>query len=174
MAVRKVLQAGHKVLETPASPVNDFKSQRLSGLVEDLRDTLLDAEKRKGVGRVIAAPQIGASERVIHIKEGAEEITMVNPRIISHSPDKMLVWDSCLSYDLGFFVMVERSKEIEVAYQDLAGNEMVRKLSGSMAEITQHGIDHLDGVLSVSRAKNPPKVMMFSEWVSKGRPCIVH
>ncbi len=78
---------------------------------------------------------------------------MINPEIIERSAEKIVVWDACLSF-LSIFMQVERHREVKVRYQDLQG-EVARNSGGptekDFAELLQHEIDHLDGVLAVDR-----------------------
>ena len=56
MAIRQVLKMGDPLLLNVAEPVNDFKSQTLKDLIEDMQDTM---HALNGAG--LAAPQIGVS-----------------------------------------------------------------------------------------------------------------
>jgi peptide deformylase len=76
----------------------------------------------------------------------------VNPEIIELSPEKILVWDTCLSF-LFLFLQVERHCWIRVRYQDLDGitHELMANEEGNLAELLQHEIDHLNGILALDR-----------------------
>ncbi|MGC2832009.1 MAG: peptide deformylase, partial [Candidatus Acidiferrum sp.] len=75
-----------------------------------------------------------------------------NPEIIERSPEKIVVWDACLSF-LSIFMQVERHREIVVRYQDLLGEwcEIRAGEERNISELLQHEIDHLDGILAVDR-----------------------
>jgi peptide deformylase len=106
-----------------------------------------------GYGRGIAAPQIAAAQRVIFLQlPGAEPWPLVNPQITERSTEKIVAWDACLSF-LSIFMQVERHREIKVRYQDLQGEwrEVQAGAEKDLAEMLQHEIDHLDGVLAVDR-----------------------
>ncbi len=64
----------------------------------------------------------------------------------------MVVWDACLSF-LSIFMQVERHREVTVRYQDLRGEwqEIKAGSERDLAELLQHEIDHLDGILAVDR-----------------------
>src|SRR5580693_10077580 len=153
MAVRTVLQLGDPSLREIAKRVEDPCARQVGALVEDLSDTLAYWKKTTGYGRGIAAPQIGAGVRVIFLQlPGAEPWPLVNPEITWRSEEKIVVWDACLSF-LSIFMQVERSREIVVRYQDLQGEwrEIQAGAERDLAELLQHEIDHLDGILAVDR-----------------------
>jgi peptide deformylase len=153
MAIRTVLQLGDPGLRETARRVEDAAAPRIRAMVEDLSDTLAYWKKTTGYGRGIAAPQIGASVRIIFLQlPGAEPWPLVNPEITERSGDKIVVWDACLSF-LSIFMQVERSREIVVRYQDLRGawQETRADEDRNLSELLQHEIDHLDGILAVDR-----------------------
>jgi len=144
----------------------DGVTPELLGLVEDLQDTLVDFRTRHGFGRGIAAPQIGASLRVIALHLGAVPLALINPRIVWRSEELFQVWDDCLSIPESI-VRVERHRSISVAYQDELGRERLwRELPPDLSELLQHEIDHLDGVLMTERAVAGESVRSISEHAS--------
>ena len=153
MAIREVLQLGNPKLREIAARVANPASGEIRAVVEDLADTLLYWRTSTGYGRAIAAPQIGASVRVIFLKlPDGEPWPMVNPEITWRSEEKIVVWDACLSF-LSIFMQVERHREITVRYQDLRGEwqEIEAGEERNLSELLQHEIDHLDGILAVDR-----------------------
>ena len=64
MTLRKIARMGHPVLLVPAAPVADPTAPAVRALVDDMRETLLDAG---GLG--LAAPQVYASERIILVQQ---------------------------------------------------------------------------------------------------------
>jgi peptide deformylase len=153
MAIRTVLQLGDPGLRQIASPVENPAREEIRAVVADLADTLAHWRKTTGYGRAIAAPQIGVNLRVIFLQlPGAEPWPFVNPKIIERSPDKVVVWDACLSF-LSIFMQVSRHRLITVRYQDLQGvwHEVRANEERNLSELLQHEIDHLDGILAVDR-----------------------
>lgn len=153
MAIQTVRQLGDPVLREIARPVSNPAAPEIAALVENLADTLAHWKKSTGYGRAIAAPQIGALERVIFLQlPDAEPWPLLNPEIIERSLEKIVVWDACLSF-LSIFMQVERHREIVVRYQDLRGNwhEIRAAEEKNLSELLQHEIDHLDGILAVDR-----------------------
>jgi len=153
VGVRTVLQLGDPGLREVCSRVADPASAEIRALVEDLADTLAFWRASTGYGRGIAAPQIGATVRVIFLRlPGAEPWPLMNPEITWRSEEKIVVWDACLSF-LSIFMKVERHREILVRYQDLRGEwrEVRAGEERDLSELLQHEIDHLDGILAVDR-----------------------
>jgi len=153
MAIRNVLQLGDPGLREVAETVANPAAPQIAALIQDLADTLAHWRKTTGYGRAIAAPQIGAGLRLVFMQlPGAEPWPMVNPEIVERSPEKMVVWDGCLSF-LSIFMQVERHCEVSVRYQDIAGesHELRAGAERDLSELLQHEIDHLDGILAVDR-----------------------
>jgi peptide deformylase len=153
MAIQTVLQLGDPRLREIASAVGNPQSPEITALVRDLANTLALWRATTGYGRGIAAPQIGVAQRVIFLQlPGTGPWPLTNPEIIERSAEKVVVWDTCLSF-LSIFMQVERHREIKVRYQDLKGEsqEIQAGTERDLAELLQHEIDHLDGILAVDR-----------------------
>jgi peptide deformylase len=156
MAIRNVLQLGHPGLREVAEGVEDPAAPQIAALIQDLADTLAHWRTNTGYGRAIAAPQIGSGLRVVFLQlPGAEPWPLVNPEIVERSPEKMVVWDCCLSF-LSIFMQVERHCEVTIRYQDLVGksHELRAGAERDLSELLQHEIDHLEGILAVDRITN--------------------
>lgn len=161
MAIKEIIKTPNPILTTPSNPVQNFDA-KLERLVEDLVDTLNSAKNPGGTG--IAAPQIGVLERVCIARnfqydnsstdvietENYEDFIMINPEIIKSSQATDVEWEGCLSIP-EIYGRVERSKNIKVKYYDTQGAKKVLKVSGFLARVMQHEIDHLNGVLFTSK-----------------------
>ncbi len=158
MSVRPILRLGHPVLRERAQPVAEaaFGSAWLGQLVEDLTDTMRDAD---GLG--IAAPQIGESWRVavLEVPAGNPRYpdapaypfgVYVNPEIEVLDPTLQSYWEGCLSVP-GLRGRVERPRRVRVRYRDADGNRHELEAEGFPATVFQHEFDHLDGMLYVDR-----------------------
>jgi len=117
---------------------------------------------RYGFGRGIAAPQIGVTRRIIFVRID-KPIVLVNPQIKKRSKEKMILWDDCFSFR-DILVKVERHVKISVDYQDGLGNPQRLEAVGGLAELLQHELDHLDGILAVDRAIDSRHIILRSEW----------
>jgi peptide deformylase len=94
---------------------------------------------------------------------------MVNPEITDVGPDDFTVWDDCFSFP-NVLVRVNRAYAITLQYQDLKGKTQTMELTGPMAELLQHEIDHLDGILAVDRAAGVDPFAFRSEWIKRHEP----
>jgi peptide deformylase len=162
--IRPIRQFGDPVLKTPARPIEplEFSDAGLTSLANDMRETL---EHSGGVG--LAAPQVGESVRVILAGSFPNEnnpdrplvptSVFVNPRIVAVSAETEEGWEGCLSF-LQYRVRVVRHLAIVVESQTLEGTPMRVEAAGFFARVLQHEIDHLDGILTLDRARSPEDV----------------
>ena len=167
--MREVLQLGNPALREVAETVQDPGSPEVAALIADLADTLAHWRRSTGYGRAIAAPQIGVRKRVIFLNLG-EPWPMVNPAIVERSEETMVVWDACLSF-LFVFCQVVRHREVRVRYQDLEGawHELEAGAEDDLAELLQHEIDHLDGILALDRMIGPRTLCSREEFEKRHR-----
>lgn len=107
----------------------------------DLMDTL--AANRAGcVG--MAANMIGVKKRVIIVNMGLIDVVMFNPVLVKKdSPYE--TEEGCLS--LVGVRKTTRYQNIEVEYLDMNWKKQSLKLEGWTAQICQHELDHLEGIL---------------------------
>jgi peptide deformylase len=172
MPVREVLQLGNPVLREVAEPVSDPAAAAVREIVDDLRDTLAACRARTGYGRAIAAPQIGILRRIVFMNVPGMDApwSLVNPRIVERSPETAVVWDACLSF-LDIFMRVERHREIVVRWQDLDGTTHSGRFGAAhdLAELLQHEIDHLDGVLAIDRVSDLRTIVTRGEFERRYR-----
>ncbi len=111
-------------------------------VITDLLDTLR-AHSDTCVG--MAANMIGVKKNIIVVSLGFMQIAMVNARIVSKKkPFK--TEESCLSL-FGGPRPCTRYEEIEVEYLDANFKPRKEKFTGWTAQIIQHELDHVDGVL---------------------------
>ncbi|OLC05201.1 MAG: hypothetical protein AUH78_25805 [Gemmatimonadetes bacterium 13_1_40CM_4_69_8] len=163
MAVRRIRQLGDPILRVRCERVQNPKSAATRLIADDLRDTLRAAKEKYKMGRAMAAPQIGAPVRIVFVQMDKQRWTMINPEITDVGPDDFLVWDDCFSFP-SVFVRVPRAYTATLTYTDLKGKQHTMQLEGPMAELLQHEIDHLDGILALDRAAGPDPFAFRSEW----------
>lgn len=166
MSVRDVLQLGDPALRRPCRDVP--RDADLDGLVEDLGDTLRHWRESTTYGRGIAAPQVGVDLRVVHLDVG-EPWTLVNPRITARSDEQWVLWDACLSVSVQFFGRVERHRWIDVTWTDLSGERHRLRAEDDLAELLQHELDHLDGLLFTDRLLDTSSLCMRREFEQRHR-----
>ncbi|MEO8361389.1 MAG: peptide deformylase [Vicinamibacteria bacterium] len=126
--------------------------------------TLLDFRERSGFGRAIAAPQIGWMQRVVAMNLGGEPFLLINPEIIWRSEDTFLVWDDCLSVP-DVIVRVRRNTSVSLTFRDHEFQlRRWSRLPADLAELVQHELNHLDGVLMTDLAEGVDGVQPLTRW----------
>ena len=147
-----VLLLGDPRLRVRSSEVSDFDARDFAAARDALAATLVDFRRRQGFGRAISAPQIGVARRFIAVNLGDGIFFVVNPVVTRRSEETFTMWDDCMSFP-DLFVKVQRHRTISLRYHDEHGIERAwDRIDLAPAELLQHEIDHLDGVLAVDRA----------------------
>jgi peptide deformylase len=132
--------------------VVDFADPTFGENHRRLHATLAAFRRAHGFGRAISAPQIGVPQRFIALNLGDEPLLLVNPEVTWTSSETFTMWDDCMSFP-SLLVRVQRYQSISVRYLDEQGNPYAwARLDQATAELLQHEIDHLDGILAVDRA----------------------
>jgi len=107
----------------------------------DLQDTLR-ANQDRCVG--MAANMIGVRKRIIIVNAGPVNVVMYNPRILKKDTPYETE-EGCLSLD--GVRKTTRYENIEVEYLDSGWRKCRQKYTGWTAQIIQHEIDHLNGII---------------------------
>ncbi len=140
-----------------------------------------DALSPEENGVAIAAPQVGELLRIFIVagrvfetpeqesgaratgharlaspKEGAEQIpaagkVFINPEIIRSSRAKENMSEGCLSVR-GVYGVVPRHEKTSVRALDEQGKQFTYHGTGLLAQIFQHEVDHLNGILFTDKA----------------------
>ena len=108
----------------------------------DLLDTL-KANSNRCVG--MAANMIGVNKRIICIDDNGEYVVMLNPKVLKVSSESYVTEEGCLSLD--GVRKVKRYKSIKVEYTTLEWKKKIKTYEGFSAQIIQHEMDHLEGIL---------------------------
>lgn len=170
---------GHPVLRMRAAEVADPTAPEIRRLVQDMLETMEDAD-----GAGLAAPQVHVPWRVVmfHVpaeREDADPETgelppavpltvLINPVVEPLTEEKELGWEGCLSVP-GLVGAVPRFSRVR--YRGLApdGGRIDRIAEGFHARVVQHECDHLDGVLYPQRMTDL-SLLMFREEMRHGAP----
>lgn len=107
----------------------------------DLLDTL-QANRDRCVG--MAANMIGVRKAVIVVHMGAADVVMFNP-VVLKKEGPYEAEEGCLSLD--GVRKTTRYEYIEVEFYDMSWKKRRQKLRGLPAQICQHELDHLEGIL---------------------------
>jgi peptide deformylase len=162
MPVREILLLGNPKLYETCKPVTEDELDELRPPIRDLRDTLLAFRAKHGVGRAIAAPQIGLMKRIVFLERvsNATEANssgictptpLINPVLTNKSEAWVELWDDCMSFP-DLLVRLRRHATCDITYRDIDWKEHTVHLEGDLSELLQHECDHLDGILAVARA----------------------
>lgn len=108
---------------------------------QDLQDTL-KANQERCVG--MAANMIGVKKRIIIVSIGLMNMVMYNPVIVKKDTPYETE-EGCLSLD--GVRKTTRYQNIEVEYLDASWKKHRQKYSGWTAQIIQHEVDHLSGII---------------------------
>ena len=110
-------------------------------VITDLQDTL-KAHRDGCVG--MAANMIGYKKRIIIVSLGFADLIMQNP-VIKAKSGEYETEEGCLS--LTGKRNTVRYRDIEVEYMDVSFKKQRQKFSGHVAQIIQHEMDHMEGIL---------------------------
>ncbi|MDO5717936.1 MAG: peptide deformylase [Tissierellia bacterium] len=152
MALRNIRIDGDPILRKRSREVKEI-NQRILDLIEDMKDTMYDAE---GVG--LAAPQVGILRRVVVIDIGEGPIIMINPEIKDQNGVQIEI-EACLSVP-DFSGTVKRPRQLSVEFLNEDGEKVVLDAEDLLARAVCHEIDHLDGILF--------KDKYIKEYIKKG------
>jgi len=138
---------GDPVLRQSARTVTDFDGH-LAQLAEAMHTTMRAAE---GVG--LAANQVGVLKRLFTFAAPDDDGTLrhgsvVNPVVLSRSTEQQDGEEGCLSLPQLYYPVL-RPQQVAVEYQTLDGQSDTVELSGFLARVWLHEMDHLDGVLFI-------------------------
>ncbi len=149
MALRQIRELGDPCLVKVCKPVKEV-SERTQVLIDDLLDTMYDAE---GVG--LAAPQVGILKRIAVIDAGEEyqdePLILINPEILETAGEQT-DYEGCLSVP-GKVGEVTRPNYAKVKAYDAEMNEYIVEGEGLLARALIHEIEHLDGHMYVEKVR---------------------
>jgi peptide deformylase len=174
MAILKIARMGHPVLTTLARPVADPRHPEIRKLVNDMVETMMDAN-----GAGLAAPQVHVPLRVVIFQAPGERSdpglseeerfdhtaplsVLINPEIEILGSGLEGGWEGCLSVP-GLRGWVERPDHIRYRGIGLEGETIERVARGFHARVVQHECDHLDGRLYTSRIGDLSRLIFESE-----------
>ena len=112
-----------------------------TGIAQDLLETLM-AHKDGCVG--MAANMIGELKRIIAFDNEGEYMVMYNPMILKKEKP-FETEEGCLS--LTGVRKTKRYRVIKVQYQNEKMQIRMKTFTGWTAQIIQHEVDHLDGII---------------------------
>jgi peptide deformylase len=167
----EIVQKENPILRGHAKhvPVHEITSKKFKDIISRMKKAL--ATQADGVG--LAAPQIAESWRIFIVSKKVFEgkvdapkhdLVFINPEIKKLSKDKKKMEEGCLSVR-PLYGKVRRSTRATVVAYDEKGESISMGASGILAQIFQHEVDHLEGVLFIDKAEDVIEVDMLNEQV---------
>lgn len=150
-----IVQSPHKTLRSISKEVSkeEILSEKIKNIIVDMKNALYKEDD----GVAIAAPQIDVPLRIfvvakkVNPKKYDDDLVFINPVITKLGKKKEAMSEGCLSVRWKYG-LVKRSVTATVRALNAEGNEFVMSAKGLMAQIFQHEVDHLNGVLFIDTA----------------------
>jgi peptide deformylase len=151
MAVLPILKHPDPVLRRKAKRVSHV-DESLNRLIDNMIETMYQAS-----GAGLAAPQVGVSLKIAVIGIPDEEvIVLVNPELVKKSGERVVI-EGCLSVP-GYRGEIKRAEKVTVKALDRNGKAFRIKAEELLAEVLEHEIDHLNGVLYLDHLESTDKL----------------
>ena len=175
MALLPIYLYGSDVLRQKAKPVKDLDNDAIK-LIYDLLETMY---KSNGIG--LAATQVGSMKRVVVVdvtpteedKEdgGREEspveasqpkkLVLINPEVLDRS-GSWTMEEGCLSIP-DVRADVDRPETVRIRFRNANFEENIMEVTGLLARVILHEIDHLDGVLFIDYLSSAKRTLLRSK-----------
>ena len=155
-ARKEIRVIGDPVLRERALEVTSF-DRSLRKLAKRMIRIMHDAP---GIG--LAAPQVGALQRMLVYDVDDDPRVLVNPVLDEFSDETEEVDEGCLSLP-GVTMPVERPVSLRVRAVDALGEPLDYHADGLEARVIQHEYDHLEGVLIVDRTSRSARAAALRE-----------
>ena len=153
----EIVQKDDPVLRQQAQLVSlpELKSAKFKRILKDMSAALASQED----GVALAAPQIRVPLRLFIVssrvllkggkkssKKRPPDLVFINPTLVRVSKKKKIMDEGCLSIR-PLYGNVKRSEKATIRAYDAKGQQVEYGASGLLAQIFQHEIDHLEGIL---------------------------
>lgn len=146
--VPEVRYVGDAILRQQTQTVTLTEGKEIG---EQLGKILLRYREIAGIGRGLAAPQIGLSKAVFITFVDEKLQIFINPSVVEKSPTTNLYKELCLSSGI-IAAEVERPEWVVMRWTDEAGVTHREKIEGFLARLYQHEEAHLRGVINLDQA----------------------
>jgi peptide deformylase len=150
MAVREIRLFGDPVLKTVSDPIETI-TESVSSLIADLEQTTA-LTGRAGV----AANQIGVNLRAFSYHVSGVVDHLINPEILESIGDPIELDEGCLSLP-EIWSKTPRYPKVIVRGQKISGKVVEIEAEGLLAQVFQHEIDHLNGMVYLDRLDEPAR-----------------
>jgi peptide deformylase len=150
MAVREIRLFGDPVLKTASLQILEITDSTRS-LIADLEQTT------SVVGRAgVAANQVGVNLRAFGYHVEGVVGHLINPEILELSGELVELDEGCLSLP-EIWGKTPRYTKVSVRGQKVTGEVVEIQAEGLLAQVFQHEIDHLDGLVYLDRLDAPAR-----------------
>lgn len=143
----QLVEEASKVLRHPPE-IFDFENPPEDP--KEIEKNMAEAMDKFG-GLGLSANQVGLPYRMFVMRTQDGTQAFFNPELTKVSQETDLLKEGCLSFP-DIYLMIKRSKVVEMKYQDADGEEHTTTLDGIGSRCVQHEIDHLNGILFLQRA----------------------
>ena len=171
MAILPILEIPDPRLKLVSEPVERVDAD-LRRLIDDMFETMYDAP---GIG--LAAIQVGVAKRVLVIdlqepeEEGGEPVrrprVFINPELVDPAEEMSVYNEGCLSVP-DQYADVERPAGVTARWLDRDGKRHDERLTGMIATVLQHEMDHLEGIVFIDRLSRLKREMILKK-IAKAR-----
>ena len=171
MSLLPIIETPDPILRQISTPVEEVTDE-LRKLIDDMFQTMYAAP---GIG--LAAIQVGVAKRVLVIdlqepeEEGGEPVpdprVFINPEIAAHSEHEVPYNEGCLSVP-DQYAEVERPDRIRARWLDENGVQHDEEITGMLAVVLQHEMDHLEGILFIDHLSRLKREMILRK-IAKAR-----
>lgn len=156
-----IVTEGNPVLRKTAHELSE--KEILSRATKKIISSMQSALSKERFGVAIAAPQIGeplqiflvAGSILAKIKKTPHEepLVCINPLITKQSKKQVVSSEGCLSVPGKYGTKVSRAQKVTLQYKNEHGASCSYNASGFLAQIFQHEVDHLHGILYTDHAQ---------------------
>jgi peptide deformylase len=166
MAVREVRLFGDPVLKTASLPIPE--------ITDSIRSLIFDLEQTTALpGRAgVAANQIGVNLRAFSYQVEGVIGHLINPEIFETAGDLVELDEGCLSLP-EIWSRTPRYTKVSIRGQKVSGEIVEIQAEGLLAQVFQHEVDHLDGLVYLDRLEAPARKLCMAalrgtSWFMRG------
>ncbi len=155
-----IISLPNKHLRQPSKKVG-FVNDKVKKVINDMAEATLDWEEHRKheFGVALAAIQIDQPLRIVVVRRNLDDKSdrsfdvFINPVIVKKMGEPELMYEGCLSVK-DIYGHVPRYPKVKVKATDENGSEVRVTAEGFLAQVFQHEIDHLKGILFVDHIKD--------------------
>src|SRR3989344_3439952 len=155
--IRGIYQAGEPILRQITKPLSlaEIRSPKIRRLIKKMKAALAGEEVGAALRIFIIAGRWldKRKDKISNNEKMPEDLICINPELISISKKKKESEEGCLSVRW-LYGKVRRANNATIRAFDEEGKEFTRGAGGILAQIFQHEMDHLEGVLFIDKAKD--------------------